>query len=185
MLGNHDHRARYRAAFPDAPCDENGFAQHAHETGGGLFLFLDTWNGGKSPAGEFCPARLDWLDRQLDAAGGRPVWLFMHHPPCDIGIPHLDRIKLAEAEAFAEVLAGARNIRHIFFGHVHRTVFVHWRGLPCSAIPGTNHQVPLVRDSVGTAYSREPAAYGVILLEHGQTTVHIDTCLDRFPVPGM
>ena len=109
----------------------------------------------------------------------------MHHPPCDIGIPDADRLKLAEAEAFAEVLAGASKIRHIFFGHVHRAVFVHWRGIPCSAIPGTNHQLPLVRNSVGTVFSREPAAYGVILIEDEQTTVHIDSFLYRSPVPEM
>jgi len=185
MLGNHDHRDCFRAAFPENPFDANWFVQYSHATDEGVFLFLDTWNGGKSSAGEYCQARLGWLAERLDEAGDRPVYIFMHHPPCDIGLPYLDRIKLAEAESFAGVLERARDLRHIFFGHVHRAVFTRWRGIALSAIPGTNHQVPLVRDSVDTAYSREPAAYGVILIDGDRTTVHVDACLDRAPVPGM
>lgn len=189
MLGNHDHRERFRAAFPEVPCDPNGFVQQAHEAGGQLFLFLDTYNGGKSSAGEYCAARRDWLAREIDRAGARPVCIFMHHPPCDVGIPRLDRIKLDEADAFAEVLEAARkngvgSIRHIFFGHVHRGAYVNWRGIPCTALPGTNHQVPLVGESVDSPFSREPAAYAVVLLDDGQTTVHFDACLDRFPAPA-
>ena len=106
----------------------------------------------------------------------------MHHPPFDIGIPYMDRIKLEEPEAFAETISVANNIQHIFFGHVHRAAYVNWRGIPCTSLPGTNHQVPLVRDSVGSAYSLEPPGYGVVLIDGSQTAVHFDACLDRLPV---
>jgi 3',5'-cyclic AMP phosphodiesterase CpdA len=179
MMGNHDEREALAAAFPAAARDEGGFLQEAHETPEGVFLFLDTHKGPVSE-GEYCDRRRSWLKGQLDAAAGRPVWMFMHHPPFDVGIPYMDRIKLEEPEAFAGILEG-HDIRHIFFGHVHRAAFVNWRGIPCTCLPGTNHQVPLNREAVGTAYSVEPPMYGVVTIEGDQTTVHFDACLDRAP----
>ena len=71
------------------------------------------------------------------------------------------------------------NIRHLFFGHIHRPCQVVWQGIPCSALPGTNHQVPLSRERTGTSYSAEPAMYGVVLIQNDQTTIHMDAWMDR------
>ena len=181
LLGNHDDRAAFRTAFPEVACDPDGYVQQAHATDAGLFLFLDTLKDGCTE-GQLCADRLGWLRARLAEAGTRPVYIFMHHPPFNVGIPLLDPIKLEEPEAFAEVLAEGGDIRHIFFGHVHRACYVNWRGIPCTALPGTNHQIPLVSASVPSISSREPAMYGVVLLEGAQMTVHFDACLDRMPV---
>ena len=181
MLGNHDAREGFAQAFPDTGRDENGFVQYAHRTDQGVFLFLDTVKGPVSE-GEYCAARREWLAGQLETAANDPVWIFMHHPPFDVALPYMDRIKLEQPQAFADVLAGHKNIRHIFFGHVHRAAFVHWRGIPCTCLPGTCHQIPLNRDSVGTPYSAEPPMYGVVHIEDDKTIVHFDACLDRAPV---
>ena len=181
MIGNHDNRSELLHAFPDAGPDRDGFVQTTHTTEDGQFLFLDTFKG-EGSAGQYCSKRQRWLSDQLDAAGDQPVWIFMHHPPCDVGVPYMDRIKLDEADAFAEIVAGRSNIRHIFFGHVHRAAYLNWRGITCTTLPGTSHQVPLVRDSVGTHYSVEPAMYGVVEIDDLQTTVHFEACLDRMPI---
>ena len=181
MVGNHDAREGFRCAFPETELDENGFVQYAHKCDQGVFLFLDTLKGPTSE-GEYCARRRDWLTGQLRKAANDPVWIFMHHPPFDIGIPYMDRIKLEDPEAFAEVISEHGNIRHIFFGHVHRAAFVHWRGIPCTCLPSTNHQIPLNRQSTGTRYSDEPPMYGVVLIENEKTVVHFEACLDRGPV---
>lgn len=177
MLGNHDERAAFRAVFPEVGGD---YVQQAHQTEAGLFLTLDTLDQGEV-GGRLCADRLGWLGARLAEAGGRPVYIFMHHPPCNVGMPLLDQIKLAEPEAFAAALAG-HDIRHIFFGHLHRPCYVNWRGIPCTALPGTNHQVPLVDGSVAGPHCHEPAMYGVVLIEEAQVTVHLDAFLDRRPV---
>lgn len=179
MIGNHDDRDRFRSAFPEVPQDDNGFVQYTHETEQGVFLFLDTHKGGAVSQGLYCAERRRWLSDRLSEAGERSIYIFMHHPPFDIGLPYVDRIKLEEPEAFADVIASAKTIRHLFFGHVHRAAFVNWRGIPCTALPGTNHQVPLSAGSVSTRYSFEPAMYAVVLLSDDQVTVHFDSCLDR------
>jgi 3',5'-cyclic AMP phosphodiesterase CpdA len=180
MVGNHDEREGFTKVFPGQERDENGFVQSAHKTDQGVFLFLDTLKGPVSE-GEYCAARRDWLAQQLNAAASDPVWIFMHHPPFDVGVAYMDRIKLEEPEAFAEVLSHHGDIRHIFFGHVHRAAFVHWRGIPCTSLPGTSMQIPLNPQSVGTRLSVEAAMYGIVLIEEGQTTVLFDACLDRAP----
>jgi 3',5'-cyclic-AMP phosphodiesterase len=182
MIGNHDDREVFRSVYPKVACDPSGFVQQSHKTRHGVFLFLDTNKRAGVSEGQYCEARHSWLKNELEKADGEPTYIFMHHPPCDIGIPYMDRIKLEEPEAFADTLATGKNIRHIFFGHVHRSAYVGWQGIPCTCLPGTNHQVPLVRASVGTAYSQEPPGYGVVFIDASQVAVHFDAYLDRFPV---
>ena len=181
MTGNHDERAAMRAALPGLMDDGNGFVQGALDTDEGRFLFLDTHKDPTVTAGESCAARRDWLRARLDEARGRPVRIFMHHPPFDIGVPRMDRIRLEEADAFAALLDG-RDVRHLFFGHVHRPVFVHWRGIPCTALPGTAHQIPLSEAS--GRFTLEPAMYAVVLIEGDRTVVHMDAPLDRRSLAG-
>ena len=178
MVGNHDDRSAMRETLPNLMDDGNGFVQGIRRTPHGMLVFLDTFKDGTSP-GQYCDVRLAWLRRALAEADG-PIRIFMHHPPCDIGIPYMDRIKLEEAEAFAEALRGYE-IAHLFFGHVHRACFLTWEGIPCNALPGINHQVPLTRESVATRYSVEPPMYGLIWLDGAQTTVHLDAFMDRTP----
>lgn len=181
MIGNHDERETFKAHFPDTPVDPDGFVQHAFDTSAGRFLLLDTFKGGTS-SGEYCNKRQSWLRTQLDTAGDAPVWIFMHHPPFDISIPYMDRIKLEDHQAFAGLTAGNANIRHIFYGHVHRPGYVNWQGIPCTSLPSINHQIPLSPDSIaGIPYSDEPPMYAVVLINENQVTIHFDAFDHRQP----
>jgi len=175
MLGNHDDTEAFGAAFPETHRDENGFVQSGFTTPFGRFLFLDTKAPG-THAGAYCPARQAWLDRELHQTDG-PIILFVHHPPFKTGIASMDRIMLQDAETFYDVIAPHKaRIRHLFFGHVHRAIFGNWRGISYSCMRGLNHQVAL--DLGGTpdriTANFEPPAYGVVLLDHDQITVHLN-----------
>jgi 3',5'-cyclic AMP phosphodiesterase CpdA len=188
-IGNHDDRGNFLRAFPEAPHDENGFVQTAVPTGAGDVILLDTHEPGQA-SGSFCAKRQAWLEARLAEAAGRPVYLFMHHPPLDIGIPSLDSIGLVDKQGFADALDGAgaapgtAPIRHIFFGHVHRPVSGSWRGIPYSALRSLVHQVPLdlVTESP-VPYDHAPPAYNVILLDGEDTVVHHHEFLDVTPLP--
>ncbi|MFP6731652.1 MAG: phosphodiesterase [Alphaproteobacteria bacterium] len=176
-IGNHDDRAAFLRAFPEAPHDENGFIQSVVSTDAGPVILLDTHEPGQG-SGSFCARRQAWLQAQLKAAAGEPAYLFMHHPPLDIGIPSLDVIGLVDKQGFADAVAGA-NIRHIFFGHVHRPISGSWGGIPYSALCSLVHQVPL--DFVTKSpvpYDHAPPAYNVILLNDADTVVHHHNFLD-------
>jgi 3',5'-cyclic AMP phosphodiesterase CpdA len=179
LLGNHDSRAAYLAAFPKAETDASGFVQAARETPAGTFLFLDTLLDG-SGAGHYGEDRVGWLEARLAEAAGRPVYVFMHHPPFDIGMPALDRIRLLDEGAFAAALAGHRQVRHIFFGHAHRPISGAWRGIPFSTLRATSHQVALEFAEVRPMpYTHEPPEYAVVFLEEDRTVVHTHNYLDR------
>ena len=178
MVGNHDDTPALMQTFPDLPRDENGFVQQVIETPRGRFLLLDT----KAPlghAGAYCEARRDWLSHQLEASG--PVYLFMHHPPFEVGITAMDAIMMLDAEAFHDVVAPHRNrIRHLFFGHVHRAIWGNWRGISYSCMRGLNHQVALDLNAPVERINGnfEPPAYGVVLLQDDQVTVHLHDFTD-------
>lgn len=176
MLGNHDDRANYLSVFGGA--DAAGFVQHGMTRDGARFLFLDTLKGPPSSAGLYDGPRRAWLAAELEAARGLPVYLFLHHPPFGIAHPLMDLIMLDEPETFAGLLEG-HGIRHIFFGHAHRTISGQWRGIPFSALPSLNHQLPLSAAAVDTVYSDEPPMYSVIHLDHDRTIVHSDAFLHR------
>jgi len=179
MMGNHDHRERLCAVFPQIKRDENGFVQWRLKSNAGNFLFLDTVDQG-SHEGLYCELRRRWLVERLAEAGDNAVYIFVHHPPFDVGIPGLDLIGLREHQAFADILAAHGNIAHLFFGHVHRPVSGSWHGIPFSSLRGTNHSVALDFSDPGyLPRCYEPPNYAVILIEDGKVLVHLHDFLDE------
>lgn len=169
LLGNHDRRDAFRSVFPQAPVDPAGFVQSVTELGRWRLIALDTLDGppygDANHAGRLCPARLDWLRRQLDAAPGRPTLLALHHPVAPTGFPSMDAYALREPDALFAVLADHPQVRHLLLGHIHRTISGSVRGHGYTIFKSTAHQMPM--DLAGAdphASTREPGAYGLVLL---------------------
>ncbi|WP_460449019.1 2', 3'cyclic nucleotide phosphodiesterase SpdA [Alsobacter sp. SYSU BS001988] len=174
MIGNHDDRAAFQAAFPEAARDADGFVQEALTIGGYRLLLLDTVMD-RGPAGALCARRMAWLGRELDAAGGAPAAIFMHHPPHATGFAGMDAIALQNGDAFYAALAGRPNIRQIVAGHVHRTISGSHRGVPFCVFKSPVHQQPMDLDARDTSLSvDEPGAYGILLLGPHGVVVHTD-----------
>ncbi len=183
LIGNHDDRAVFAEVFPDQARDENGFIQSLRQTSAGHFIFLDTVLAG-THAGHFCKERRTWLLRALDrATDGRDIFLFMHHPPFVIGMPSMDRIGLMEAEEFRQVVEPFKGqIRHLFYGHVHRPMSGSWLGIPFSTLRAMNHQVWFALGSdEQLPGSFEPPAYSVALIEVDRVVVHTHDFMDDSP----
>lgn len=179
MVGNHDLRGNLLAVFSDVPTDPNGFIQSSIDTDAGRLILLDTVAEGQKH-GAFCKDRADWLAQELKTASDRPVYLFLHHPPFNIGLPNVDRMRLKEGDdILASTLAPYDNIQHMFCGHVHRPTAGNWNGISFSSFRGTAHQVALrLTETQFLVRSHEPPAYGVILLNPGSTVVHFHDYLD-------
>jgi Icc protein len=181
MVGNHDFRPAFQKVFPEASADAHGFIQATIDIDPHYRLvLLDTLNGpprrGVEPhAGYLCARRLDWLERQLGSAGRRRVVLFMHHPPHDTGFPGMDAIRLVNAAALYRLFARHGNVRHIFSGHVHRTIAGSAHGIPFSIFKSPVHQQPMDLASNDSSLSvDEPAAYGIVLLRRDAILVHTE-----------
>ena len=79
-----------------------------------LFFWIQVKKGADEHEGQLCDARLEWLKEQLIAAEDKPVFIFMHHPPSEIGVSYVDEISLIDSEKFVLVLKYAKNLRHVF-----------------------------------------------------------------------
>ncbi len=173
-IGNHDDRVAFRRAFPGTPVTAEGFVQYAFDAGGLRHIVLDTHEPGVSWGG-FCEARAVWLADELARSAPRPVHLYIHHPPCAVGIPAMDRIALRDPRHLrAAVLAHRSRIRHLFFGHLHRPIAGSWMGIPLSSVRGTNHQVVLcLEDTPQARGCHEPPQFAVVRADDESTIVHL------------
>lgn len=156
--GNHDQRDVMLAHFPGAR-QEEGFIQYALDGFPVRLVMLDTLVSG-APHGALCARRLAWLDRTLSAVPDKPTLIAMHHPPFRCGIAHMDRIALAEPEAFAALIARHTQVERIICGHVHRPVTARIAQAIVSIAPSVAHQVELdLRPDAPSAFVLEPPAY--------------------------
>lgn len=167
MIGNHDHRDTFLAAFPETPTDPNGFVQSFVDLEGYRLVFLDTVDAEAEieHSGYLCDNRLSWLCHALDTAGDRKVILFAHHPPIRTGFSAMDRIGLRNRGQLAEVLRQRSNVVQVIAGHVHRTISGQVAGIPTAIFKSTCHQMPMALDHADEHISvDEPGAYGILLL---------------------
>lgn len=183
IIGNHDDRDTVKTYFPNIASDSNGFLQSVVECSEGKLFLLDTVQAG-THRGAYCEERCAWLDKQLTHFADENVFLFSHHPPFKVGIPVMDKISIGDDDTarLNSVMKRHKNVRHLFFGHLHRPVHGSWLGISFSTIRSTNHQVWL--DFTSTEEipgSHEPPAYAVALIEGNQIVIHNHDYMDSSP----
>ena len=184
--GNHDSRDAMLEAFADAPYLDGAseFFHYAVEDYPVRLVGLDTVNPAEFGAGEMCTARLEWLDHTLAAAPGRPTVIFMHHPPSDTGIGHMDRIKCANGEAFAHVVSRHSQVERVLCGHVHRPIQMRLGGTIAQIAPSIAHQLPLdLRPDGPQAFVFEPPAFMLHQWREGQGLVSHMQYIGDFGTP--
>jgi 3',5'-cyclic AMP phosphodiesterase CpdA len=162
LVGNHDDRGALLDAFPEVEVVD-GFVQSAENIGNARLLYLDTLASGQHH-GELCPVRMRWISDQIKSAGDKPLLLFLHHPPCEIGVPALDRLRLFGAEEFAQSLLDRKEPTQLCCGHVHRNVSGTWAGHPFATLKSPHVQFDLQMNAPKLVRSQEPPGYGVILI---------------------
>lgn len=176
LLGNHDRRAAYLAAFPETPLSPGGYVQTEVDLPDVRLITLDTLDeeAEVEHAGRLCQARLDWLETALDGAQGKPCLLFLHHPPFATGFTGMDAIGLSNAAELLQRIKG-RNIAHVFAGHVHRTITATIGGQSITVFKSPCHQMPMLLGESGSGHSvDEPGAYGIVLTRGADVVVHTE-----------
>ena len=173
LLGNHDNREGFRAVFPEAEADTNGFVQTVVETDTHRLICLDTLDPENKPyhAGLLCDARMGWLRAQLERRS-KPVVIFQHHPPMDVGFDGMDAIKLRNGAAQLDLLK-SHDVAHLVAGHVHRTISGATAGTSWTIFKSPCHQMPMLLGPVPSSSSiDEPGAFGVLLLSEQGVVAH-------------
>lgn len=141
-MGNHDRRAPFRRAFPDAP-DVGGFLQYAIEGGPLRCLVLDTLDENRH-GGAFCNVRARWLADRLAEQPDRPTAIILHHPPAEVGIAWMDPDPAEPWIArLTDTIRGHDHIVALLAGHVHRPISLPWQGRPLTICMSSAPEVGL------------------------------------------
>lgn len=173
LVGNHDDRTSLQEAFPENPWAD-GFVQGVDDLGHARILYLDTQAADGAHHGELCSRRLDWIEEEVGSASDRPLLVFLHHPPCDIGVPALDRLRLANNARFRSLIEGRAASTHLLCGHVHRNATGAWAGHPLTTLKSTHSQFAFNTSADRLTRTDEPPGYAVILT--GPEGIMINLC---------
>ncbi|MGL6210344.1 MAG: phosphodiesterase [Paracoccaceae bacterium] len=172
MMGNHDHRATFRRAFPDQPVDDFGYVQSSLDLGDARLIFIDTLDDDRPDTGRLCQNRMEWLRNALTAPGAKQSVVFMHHPPFSVGVPCFDVMMLNNPEPFQALIRDSGAVAHLAFGHLHLTTSGSWNGIPFSCNRGTCHRIALSFADGAVEYVGSEPTYDVLILSDTGVTVH-------------
>jgi 3',5'-cyclic AMP phosphodiesterase CpdA len=157
--GNHDQRDMMRAALPQNYAFVSGALNQRVEIDGLDLVLLDSSVPGK-PHGELDAPTLQWLEATLASAPDRPALVFLHHPPFEAGIWHMDRQNLQNADDLASIVKRHPRVRLIATGHVHRATLAMFAGVPTTICPAPNHAVDLdLAELREPSFKVEPPAF--------------------------
>lgn len=159
--GNHDDRAALRQAFQDRTFDTPNACNGTFELDDLLVLAVDTSTPG-APHGTLDQETVDWLGATFAENAGRPIALFLHHPPFVTGIGHMDRQHLRSADVLESLVRTHGHVQLVAAGHVHRATFTRFAGTVASIAPAPNHAVALdLEGHLGAVFMIEPPAFHV------------------------
>ncbi len=120
MPGNHDDRARIRAAFPGhAYLPRSGPLSYVLEQFPVRIVVIDQIVPGETH-GLLTQAQAQWLDRTLAAEPAKPTIVALHHPPFATHDLLFDSIGLRDGQLLADVIARHPQVARIICGHHHR-----------------------------------------------------------------
>ncbi len=184
--GNHDRRENLQRVFAGHPGigKDPDFVQMVIDDYPVRLIGLDTAVPGKGE-GALCTRRLEFLQQALARTPQKPTVIFMHHPPFECGLLHMDRIRLIEGAArLAEIVAAHPNVERILCGHHHRAIEARFAGTIASIAPAATHQVMLdLREDHEGALVFEPPAYQLHRWRPATGVVTHTAYVERFPGP--
>lgn len=176
ILGNHDDRAGFFDAFPDAPRVNDRFVMQSEQIGQQALIYVDTMVDGEIH-GSLDGGRLEWLDHVLASAkqnGAHDAVIFMHHNPASVGFPLYEKYGLDDVAAFHAVLSRHKGfIRQIAFGHTHMPISGAVLGIPMNGCRATslNTFADFAAPLASPMINMNPF-YNVILLDGANTVIH-------------
>jgi Icc protein len=136
VLGNHDHRANFLAAFP-APPDATSAVSNKHtssaERGGLRFVLLDSLLAPDVTPGQLGNAQREWLSKHLAAAPTTPTILAVHHT---LGT---NDGELVDADRLFALLRRHPQVKAIIYGHSHKYEVIEREGLQLINLPAVGY----------------------------------------------
>ncbi len=142
MMGNHDKRDFLKKYVKNNLIDNQGYLNYTVSSEILEIICLDTAIEDQIE-GNINPTSMEWLENMLKKSDGKPVIIFMHHPPVEIGSVLFDHIKCNNGQEFMNLIANYQNITDVMFGHVHCFFSKIINGIEFSSCPSGSIQYPI------------------------------------------
>src|SRR5271165_3749869 len=136
-LGNHDERKNARSALTKLSGEPQPVEQKfvtVVDTDPVRFVLLDSLMATNVPAGQLGKSQRDWLAASLGQDSSKPTVVFVHHNPdaeSDIGLVDADRL--------LAILKSQRQVKALFFGHLHTYRHTQLDGLHLVNLPAVGY----------------------------------------------
>jgi Icc protein len=157
LPGNHDEPAAMQRVLRGEPFVLGGTV----DLGRWRIVLLDSCVPGAA-GGALSGAALAGLEEALASAAQRHCLVCLHHHPVPMESRWLDRVGLANAGEFFEVIDAHRNVRAIAWGHVHQCYDGPRKGVRLLATPSTCAQ--FLPNSEDFAVDPRPPGYRTLEL---------------------
>lgn len=105
------------------------------------FIFLDSSHKEDTPSGRLYPEEFERLAQLLKAEPEKHTLIFVHHQPMPINHQWMDPMMLENGGELLTLLAGYKNIKALFHGHVHQDFQGKFAHFPIFATPSTCVQI--------------------------------------------
>lgn len=148
-IGNHDNRSIAMKTWSLEKNISTGKLDQSIIIGENLVLILDTSGddtyNGKKHSGNLNDKQIIWIEKMTKKFNNYNTYIFMHHPPFDVYLNQFEGICLDDlsATSFRKKINTMENIKHIFFGHIHRQINGRWNKISFSSAPSTAHHLKL------------------------------------------
>ena len=179
---NHDNAAVMRACFSDQPwMVSEGPINWALEFDDLVLIGLDSSMPGHAH-GHLSKETLSFLSDTLDAQGGKPAIVTMHHPPVITGIEKMVIQNLRDSAKLLAILSDYSGELRLMCGHVHRNVVAPFGPVICHIGPGVSHAVTMdLREGAPNCLTKEPGGFLLHDTRGGIRSHHIP--VGEFAVP--
>jgi Icc protein len=120
LLGNHDHRERFRTALADRLRAARPLESHhvtVIETPKVDWILLDSLETVAATPGRLGPEQLAWLAKELDRRPDHPALIAVHHHPEFLQVSRI--VGIADSKEFIELISARKRVKGVFFGHTH------------------------------------------------------------------
>jgi len=179
-IGNHDNRKNIIDIFGIVENSSTNKIDYTFTFKNLAFIVLDTAidadDEGSRHAGYLNDRQIDWLKEKIKEYDDYNIYIFMHHPPFKLFLPLFDRILLNENSSmlFKNEMLNSNNIKHIFFGHVHRPVFGSWQSISFSTTLSAAHHFELNLETHDETFDDKIFGYSVVIIDTDGLIMHVE-----------
>ncbi len=173
--GNHDERAAFRDFVGSPPAGGAGGddapINRVERVGGATFALCDSTIPGRDD-GRLDDATVDWLRAIVDhLSEDDPLFVCLHHPPVELHMPFIDRIRLLEPERLADVLRKRTSSTFVLCGHAHSPTATTFGDWPVRVAPGVTSTFVMPWERGDRPIDRDlPPALAMHVLDEGRLT---------------